>query len=175
MTPCIEWPLSRSQGYAVLHTKGKRIRLHVEVWKTINGPVPEGLQLDHLCRNRACINPEHLEPVTSRVNTLRGEGPTAVNARKDVCDKGHALIPDNINMRRGRRHCRTCQQEHQRRYRETHRKELRAKALAYWHQRPLSPRPVQREPRKRRPRAATACALVCGALLYLAARSIDGW
>jgi len=73
------------------------------------GPIPAGLQLDHLCRNRACVRPDHLEPVRSRENTLRGFGPSAINARKTVCAHGHPF--DEANTGRspnGRRFCREC-------------------------------------------------------------------
>lgn len=67
-----------------------------------------GLQLDHLCRNIACANPEHLEPVTQRENVLRGVGPTAINAAKTTCIHGHSLADAYINPSSGSRMCRAC-------------------------------------------------------------------
>jgi hypothetical protein len=72
------------------------------------GPIPEGKQLDHLCRNRACINPEHLEPVTAKENILRGESFSAKNARKTHCIHGHELSGDNLRILKHGRVCLEC-------------------------------------------------------------------
>lgn len=71
-------------------------RAHKLAWELENGPVPEGYVLDHLCRNRRCVRPEHLESVTPKVNALRGIGPTAVNARKSKCAHGHKLSGSRV-------------------------------------------------------------------------------
>jgi hypothetical protein len=73
------------------------------------GAVPEGLELDHLCRVRGCVNPKHLEPVTHRENLMRGESWSAVNARKTHCPEGHPYDETNTYIDgKGRRRCREC-------------------------------------------------------------------
>lgn len=83
------------------------------------GPIPDGLHLDHLCRNRACVNPEHLEPVTVRENLLRGEGLSAMHAKKTRCPVGHPYAGENLYVHptNGQRYCRACGRERSLRYR----------------------------------------------------------
>ena len=80
------------------------------------GEIPAGLQLDHLCRNRSCINPRHLEPVTARENTLRGLTGAARNALKTHCPQGHPYDEANtVRDSNGARRCRTCRRARYRR------------------------------------------------------------
>ncbi len=85
------------------------IRPHKVVYEFTRGPIPDGLQLDHLCRVRACVNPDHLEPVTAYENFLRGESACAVNARKTHCNHGHQLSGTNLHITpSGGRRCKAC-------------------------------------------------------------------
>jgi HNH endonuclease len=96
-------------GYGRIKIGGIRAMAHRASYEALTGPIPHGLQLDHLCRVRNCVRPDHLEPVTNQVNALRGEGPTAVNATKTHCPKGHPYDAENTIKRPcGRRTCRTC-------------------------------------------------------------------
>ena len=81
---------------------------HRLAYESAVGPVPEGLTLDHLCRNRACVNPAHLEPVSRGTNVLRGVGFSAENARKTHCSSGHPYSGDNLDRRPKSRRCREC-------------------------------------------------------------------
>lgn len=94
-----------THGYGVSQIFGEALAHRVAYRLTV-GDVPEGLTLDHLCRNRICVNPVHLEPVTNRENILRGDGPSAQLARRELCPRGHMFA--GVRPTTGYRFCRTC-------------------------------------------------------------------
>lgn len=91
-------------------------KVHRLTYEKAKGPIPDGLVIDHLCRNMSCVNPDHLEAVTQRINTLRGVGPTAKNAVKTHCSKGHELSGNNVRILRDRRYCQECSRIYSRDY-----------------------------------------------------------
>lgn len=128
---CWEWQGSlSSKGYGVFWDADHKNNLlaHRVAYELVTGPIPDGLQLDHLCRNRRCVNPAHLEPVTGKENLLRGDTHAANNASKEVCKNGH---PFDVVRPDGSRGCRTCDVEKTRRYQARHRdRYLASQALA---------------------------------------------
>ena len=91
---------------------------HRVAYEALVGPIPDGLVIDHLCRNRACCNPDHLEPVTNRANLMRGETDAARRAAQTHCIHGHEFSVSNTRIRKdGTRTCIECSREAVRRYR----------------------------------------------------------
>lgn len=109
-TDCWVWikTIKSDSGYGVLHVDNRIVYAHRHYYEQHVGPIPEGLVIDHLCRRRSCVNPAHLEPVTSGENVLRGEGASARSARKTHCKYGHPLSGENLYTHKGKRHCRAC-------------------------------------------------------------------
>lgn len=108
---CWRWTGSTTGGYGQCNfLRGER-RAHRLAYRTFVGPIPEGLVLDHLCRNRSCVNPSHLEPVTNQTNVLRGTGSTAERARMTHCREGHPLERNPYRTSRNERWCRICQNQ----------------------------------------------------------------
>lgn len=97
-------------GYGHFRFLGKDRLAHRFAYEHFKGPIPDGLELDHLCQNPQCVNPEHLEAVTHQENLQRGNTFQARNARKKYCVRGHLLAGANCYFYRGKRICKACRQ-----------------------------------------------------------------
>lgn len=128
ITGCLLWLGSTTRlGYGMMSVHSVNRTVHRLAYELAKGPIPEGMVLDHLCRVRCCINPDHLEAVTQKENVMRGDCPTAINARKTHCKRGHALDEVNTYYYPRSRACRQCIKEQGRNYRATHARKSRAK------------------------------------------------
>lgn len=116
--PCWLWTGAQAyNGYGFFRA-GPLVRAHRFAYEFFVGPIPEGLQIDHLCRVRNCVNPDHLEPVTGQENHRRGNS-GKLERERTHCPQGHPYDEANTRWWRGRnRHCRACDRERHRRFRE---------------------------------------------------------
>ncbi len=114
-----------SNGYGRFSINNRRYPAHRLAYQDAIGPIEDGLVMDHLCRNRACVNPLHLEPVTNQENIKRGIGGAMLKARNDAiteCPRGHPYTPENTRRdRKGSRNCRTCDKANAARWTEKRR------------------------------------------------------
>ena len=117
---CWLWTgLLHRKGYGVVKIESKALKVHNVIWTMLVGEIPEGMVLDHLCRVRHCVNPDHLEPVTPHENWKRGFAPSRQHARRTHCINGHPFSGDNLVIRvDGARGCRACRREASRKQRE---------------------------------------------------------
>lgn len=124
--PCWFWTGAKSKvplgaGYGHFHSGERQVKAHRFAYELLVGPIPEGLELDHLCRVRKCVNPAHLEPVTHAENIRRGyEAGAAEGHLKSHCVNGHAYMGENVLITGTppRRVCRSCRRETARRLRK---------------------------------------------------------
>lgn len=115
---CWTWTgATNHAGYGRRYFRGRNIMAHRVAYILTQGPIADGMQIDHLCRVRLCVNPAHLEAVTQHENIMRSESWSAINARKSSCVNGHEFTAENIYERPDRpgRQCRTCVRERQER------------------------------------------------------------
>lgn len=110
---CWEWTGRRVRGYGQVGLDGKQLPAHRAAYLLWRGPIPDGHDLHHLCHNRPCFNPWHVEPVPERKHL-------PIYHRLTHCAKGHEFTDDNIRMTPKGRVCRTCQNEYQRNWRASH-------------------------------------------------------
>ena len=110
---CWTWRGHREKGYGRFYADGKMWQAHRYGFLMAHGGV--GQELDHICRNRACVRPSHLREVTRRENVMApgSLSPTKTNAEKEQCIRGHALTPENISKFGSRRRCKACKREWQ--------------------------------------------------------------
>lgn len=127
---CWLWTGGRHRaGYGSFSLQtGVKISAHRFAYELLVGPIPPGLQLDHLCRTHACVRPDHLEPVTQQENIRRGEAGkqiAAIQRAKTHCPRGHEYSAENTYRNRGERACRTCGRDAARIYQRRRRAQAR--------------------------------------------------
>jgi hypothetical protein len=107
MGNCWLWTGAKSRGYGSFRHPFSPLPHRVS-YRMLVGEIPEGHEIDHLCRNTLCVRPDHLEPVTPRVNVLRSGNVAAHYAARDECKWGHPFSPENTEMQGTVRLCLTC-------------------------------------------------------------------
>ncbi len=120
--PCWQWMgAGAGKGYGkigvVVDGKPSYPYAHRVAWEILVGEIPEGKELDHLCKNRRCVNPDHLEPVTRRQNLARSAAVCTLNSLKSSCPQGHPYEGDNLIQNKYGRACRECRRAYDRKRR----------------------------------------------------------
>lgn len=122
---CWEWMGTLDDGYGHLSYHGTKMRVHQVSYILFVGPLTKGLTIDHLCYNRACANPAHLEEVTRGENVLRGNTASGLNSRKTHCKNGHLF---DIVRKNGARGCRICYRQSKRDWEERRKRDAVSRA-----------------------------------------------
>lgn len=121
---CMIWTRSLRNGYSAFSDQGRHRLAHHWAYERYRGPIPPGLELDHLCRRRNCVNPDHLEPVTRAVNHSRSDITlSAIRKQRTHCPNGHEFTLENTyNEKNGARRCRICRANNMARFKQKQRK-----------------------------------------------------
>lgn len=151
---CHEWTAYRGNGgYGRFYVDGRGALAHRWAYEHLVGPIPDGLVIDHLCRNRACVNPEHLEPVSPSENVMRGIGPAVTSAMRRAmthCLRGHPLDGEEVRVGPyGYRLCLQCKRLKAREHYQKNRAAYIAKAAEWRQSNPDRSREHAREGQRR--------------------------
>ena len=114
---CWNWKATTSRGYGYFRLGSRMVSAHRFAYELFKDNIPEKLQIDHLCRNRKCVNPDHLEPVTAKENLYRGNPVFLLNKNKSHCKNGHEFTIEGVwKNKNGGRYCKKCHNKRQRDY-----------------------------------------------------------
>ena len=110
---CWLWTAAVASGYGRFWLDGKQVQAHRWAYEQVYGPIPSGMDIDHLCRVRHCVNPAHMEPVTRRTNVLRGNAPLVRLHRAGFCKRGHVVSASNTYFKKNGtvRDCKLCRRK----------------------------------------------------------------